>query len=750
MRRWSAILLLVAVRALGQSGVVEGVVKNQTGEPIAGATVAATLFTSDELRDAGPSQSSDAQGKFRFDHLEPGKYSVTASSASLASGAVMTNIADGATESITIVIGGAARVISGRIIGVAEARVIGGRPSGNEADIFVLPVTDCRYAVAIAPGPFAVRAVAPDAISPYATLKEQGDVVQDLTLEHVFKTPPPAVLPWLNRHAIPLKSAMPGGGFYDMEAIRHIVGRAHLVALGEATHGTREFFQLKHRVLEFLVSQMGFNIFAIEASFPDALVVNQYLLTGEGDPAQALSGLGFWTWNTQELLEMIQWMRAWNADPHHDRKVRFYGFDMQSPLASVRLIRSYVKAHDDQAMLSLLDKISRLKFGPAAMSPEQKRAAEPLLDELAARLDGERSADRDWVFARENVNLIREAVRHRSFSDRDRDMAENLAWLLQHEPAGSKMVIWAHNSHVATETYPFAPEGTTGVHLKKRFGDDLVVFGFAFNQGKFQAVSLGKGLTEHIAQPLAPGAFDRTLADAGLPLFALDLRRSRGEVRRWLDSPLLHRSVGAVYNDARPGAYEMTIHPLRSFDAIVFVENTTAARPLPRPTPTTQPVAPAAVNLNFDDGIRGWALLPQSINAGYTVSATTEGCVSGGCAILTRSGEINSNGAGVFTQNIDATPYRGKTIKFHAKLRSALADEESSARIWLRVDRSDGRIGFIDNMANRAPKSLPAWTDMEITGKVADDATSITFGALMIGDGTAWIDEASLETTDSR
>ncbi len=151
------------------------------------------------------------------------------------------------------------------------------------------------------------------------------------------------------------------------------------------------------------------------------------------------------------------------------------------------------------------------------------------------------------------------------------------------------------------------------------------------------------------------------------------------------------------------------------------------------------------MNLNFDEKITGWVLQPQSVNAGYTATATSQGCYSGSCAILTRSGEIASNGAGLFNQHIDATPYRGKTIRFHAKMRSALADEESSARIWLRVERAEGKIGFIDTMANRAPKSLPDWTDMDITGKVADDATAITFGALFIGDGTAWIDDVSLQ-----
>jgi hypothetical protein len=112
---------------------------------------------------------------------------------------------------------------------------------------------------------------------------------------------------------------------------------------------------------------------------------------------------------------------------------------------------------------------------------------------------------------------------------------------------------------------------------------------------------------------------------------------------------------------------------------------------------------------------------------------------------MTRTSERKSDGFGAFTQRIDATPFRGKKIRFRAKVRSSLTGEGSSARIWLRVDRPEG-MGFFDNMASRAPGSLANWTELEITGDVARDAEAIAFGELMIGDGTAWFDEATIES----
>src|SRR5258708_31318593 len=119
---------------------------------------------------------------------------------------------------------------------------------------------------------------------------------------------PKEVTVWLQSAAIPLDSTSPHSGQKDLLPLLSVIGDARIVAMGEATHGTREFFQLKHRMLAFLVEKMGFTVFGIEANWPESLAVNDYVLNGKGDPAQVLAGLYFWTWNTEEVLDMIQWM----------------------------------------------------------------------------------------------------------------------------------------------------------------------------------------------------------------------------------------------------------------------------------------------------------------------------------------------------------------------------------------------------------------------------------------------------------
>ena len=153
-----------------------------------------------------------------------------------------------------------------------------------------------------------------------------------------------AVAEWVRSTAIPLRTVEAGHGFADLQPLKPVVGNARIVSLGEATHGTREFFQLKHRLLEFLATEMGFTIFSIEANLPEAYRLNDYVLRGVGDPRQLLRGMYFWTWDTEEVLDMILWMRAFNASGRG--RVQFTGFDMQTPTVAMEIVNAFVTRYD--------------------------------------------------------------------------------------------------------------------------------------------------------------------------------------------------------------------------------------------------------------------------------------------------------------------------------------------------------------------------------------------------------------------
>lgn len=163
---------------------------------------------------------------------------------------------------------------------------------------------------------------------------------------------PSAAKAWIDRHAIPLTSVEAENGFDDLRALTTAIGEARIVALGEPTHGTREAFQLKHRLVEFLASEMGFTHFSIEASSPESFAIDPYV---QNDPAatktpeELIGGMYFWTWNTEEVRDMVTWMRRFNAgnvERKDPRRVHFTGFDMQTPNVAATIVRSYLEAHD--------------------------------------------------------------------------------------------------------------------------------------------------------------------------------------------------------------------------------------------------------------------------------------------------------------------------------------------------------------------------------------------------------------------
>jgi erythromycin esterase-like protein len=160
-----------------------------------------------------------------------------------------------------------------------------------------------------------------------------------------------AAVSWVRLNAIPLKTVEAGNGFADMAPLDKVVGDARIVELGEATHGTREFFQLKHRMVEYLATRKGFTIFSIEANMPEAYRLNKYVLEGEGDPKQLLKGMYFWTWNTKEVLDMILWMRDFNKSGKG--RIEFTGFDMQTPTVPIETVRDFLLARDSAYYLTV-------------------------------------------------------------------------------------------------------------------------------------------------------------------------------------------------------------------------------------------------------------------------------------------------------------------------------------------------------------------------------------------------------------
>ncbi len=407
---------------------------------------------------------------------------------------------------------------------------------------------------------------------------------------------------WIRDHAIPFASLDPSADMAELQPLKNVIGNARIVGLGEGTHGTSEFFRMKSRLVSFLAQEMGFTIFAIEANMPESYRLNEYVLTGRGDPRELLKGMYFWTWNTQEVLDMVEWMRQFNASGRG--RVQFLGFDMQYADVAMEYVIRFVRQADPNLLSSVTSTYSSI-----AAALGNASAAQDIVNQLQANRDRYLqtmpAGEVDWAI--QNARIVEQATELKSNSNgtfRDSSMAANIEWIAAQAPPGSRMVLWAHNYHISKQP------GAMGAALAQFYGSDYVALGFAFHSGTYRASS-NTGLGVFNAFDSYVGTAEYYFHQTGTPRQILDLRLASQSdpASSWLFSLLWFRSIGALRIDGA-GEFYSTAQLNKEYDALIFFDQTTAAVGLPFDTPMSPAVfAPATV----PDGTFGapYARAPQ-------------------------------------------------------------------------------------------------------------------------------------------
>lgn len=397
----------------------------------------------------------------------------------------------------------------------------------------------------------------------------------------------------------------------DLDPLRDRLADARFVGLGEATHGTREFFRLKHRIVRFLVEDLDCRAFALEANFSETLALDEYVVDGVGDPREALDGVYFWTWTVESVLALVEWLREFNADRPREDRVRFFGVDAQYTQGPIDALRAFFETVDPGVLDAVGDGLT--EADDDGIPPQRDDAVEERVaaadrvvsrvrerldthgDEYAAATSGDRVA-----LARRHCRVLEQATeRKRTFPDdpraadtlahvqvRDEAMAENAEWVRAFTGTDT-LPVWAHDAHVARTGLQYGERvPSLGQHLAVRHGDDYWALGFAFARGGFQAIDTAEDteneLTGHeLDDPLADtieAALDDTVGSPAV----VDLRAAREDARLadWL-ARRPHFATGATFDPSGDPADELlTYDYTAAFDALCWVPETTRARPL--------------------------------------------------------------------------------------------------------------------------------------------------------------------------
>lgn len=410
----------------------------------------------------------------------------------------------------------------------------------------------------------------------------------------------------LNREVHPLGITDPDADGDDLAPVGAALDRARVIALGEATHGTREFFRLKHRLIRRLVAERGVRLLALEANFTETLAIDEYVTFGRGDPREALEGIYFWTWNTEEVLALLEWLRGFNEGRPLSDRVRFYGIDVQYTAGPAERLETFCEAHEPELLETHREAFGvltdeqldddRANTGLTGEDAAQYAAIEELLDAIGAAIEEHAPEDESErrLLRRHHWSLEQAVGYHRdkqaegpeaAIDRRDRAMAATVAWLLEYE-SRDRIVVWAHDGHVqrSVRDRRWGTAPSMGTRLAERFGDEYYALGFDFAAGTFRAVDLredGELGPCSLGAPPAEAA-TRLFAAAEPPRWVLDFDRvDDARLADWLDRPRAVRSVGWAHDDEQEHDRHHNAYTLpEAFDGLAFVRETTSAIPV--------------------------------------------------------------------------------------------------------------------------------------------------------------------------
>ena len=389
------------------------------------------------------------------------------------------------------------------------------------------------------------------------------------------------------------------------------IGDSRLVLIGEATHGTSEFYRIRAEITKELIRRQKIRFVAIEADWPDAARVDQYvrrLAPVDGHRWEAFAHFPTWMWRNREVLDFIEWLREYNTaidDPQ--RRIGFYGLDLYSVFTSIRAVLDYLDRVDPDAA-----RTARLRYGcltPWEGDPAlygklavggryrvcENEAVATLTDLLRQRLKYAQYDGAHFMDAVQNARLVANAERYyrvmyyggrESWNLRDRHMFETLGLLLGFYGEDSSAVVWEHNSHVGDAAHTQMGAGgeiNVGQLCRERFGEAAYIIGQGTDHGTVAAAHNWDEPMEIMqVRPAHPDSYEHLFHKSGVEALCLNLREPRkSDVKFELTAPRLERAIGVIYRpDTELASHYFHAELARQFDEFIWFDRTEAVHPI--------------------------------------------------------------------------------------------------------------------------------------------------------------------------
>lgn len=402
----------------------------------------------------------------------------------------------------------------------------------------------------------------------------------------------PEALKYIKDNANPIDTNLNNPGNFDF--LKPLLAGNRVIGMGEATHGTHQFQAAKMAIFKYLVTNLNYKLFGIEANFTKCQRVNDYVLNGKGDPKAAVAGMAFWMWQTKEILDLVEWMHSYNQDKPQNQKVKFYGFDMQYDTYIIPQLAANLKKLDSTYYKEHFSKLRSMNVARAKLSGQQRDSIKLLLKDLTDYVDSHQNelsavlSKDEAAYTKHDIRLLEQCLdlndaatsihnRMAAINDtRDKYMCENIRWILDHEGSDSKIALWAHNLHIAKTT---TSRGAMGSYLKDFYKDNYYALGFDFNKGGFRAGNMQERKITTFNIEAKKASSGNIFSILGLPAFFIDVNKAaKADTKGLFTKKIEHLAVGDAYTSEFSAYLKDAFADM--YDGLIFFNETTGTLPV--------------------------------------------------------------------------------------------------------------------------------------------------------------------------